>query len=217
MRQARVLALLVFVLHGAGCLSARRYLEVRLNDLEEVDLQMVHDDRREPLEQVRRTRGDIVVGEGDSQRSMLAEGEAPANRTVRERIRGDAPNALPTTDGSFVWRRRAVVEGKPVEVIARTPVDNVERAHVLTWWSQPAGIVPSLAYVTLGGIVALGAGTTAIGLPLRGSKPPEEVLPEAAGFALFAVSGAALATYGVISWSLVSGSPTATRLEVTAR
>jgi hypothetical protein len=179
----------VVALFFGGCISSERFVEVRLASAADVDV------AAPPTAKVERNKTDVVV----DGKSVLADGSWSARRApaVVRRVT-DAPAELRVRD-RYAWKRG--------DVTATTPAHNVTGADVGTMWTQPFGIVPSLGATVAGGACALGFGLAGGDSLAKAAAGDDKELGQGIGLTLAAVGGAALATYGVVTWVLVSGSP----------
>lgn len=177
---------------GSSCITATRWIEVHLEDTERVDV-----DAPEHAK-VKRTKTDVKV----DGRSVLAQGSwIGRNKPTMVRRVEDAPDALALEHGQLTWNRGN-------DVAMKTPRANIRSAELATMWSEPFGTLPSMGAVAAGGVFALGFGVAGAATLSEGiANGDQRSLLEGAGFCAGAAAGAALVTYGVITYVLVDTSP----------
>lgn len=180
---------------NTGCMSSTRWMEVHLRDTQRVDV----DSKQGDLD-IARDKNDLKV----NGKSMLVEGSFSGRRpaTVVSAVGDSAPDAVRTKNGKYTWKRG--------DVTLTTPKANIDGAEVVTHWNQPMGILPSMLWTVTGAAFALGFGVAGPSLIAEGaSGTSDDPNATTTGIALCigAAGGVALASYGIVSWMLVSGSP----------
>jgi hypothetical protein len=195
----RALAFAVLALTQTACLTATRWTEIHLEDTKRVQIEEAPKNAK-----VKRTARDVRVN-GES---VLAHGGLKGSRrpTIVTRVE-DAPDAIRVKDGVYTWRRAGVT--------ATTTRANIASADVRTHWSQRLDVVPSLAAMVFGTIFAVGFGVAGGAFVAEGidDGDPAE-LGRGAALLGAAAGGGALATYGVVTYLLITGPPSKDPLEI---